>query len=203
MNKLSNEDRVRVVACLVEGNSLRATVRMTGVHRTTILKLLVDLGTACSEYQDRTLRNLPCKLIQVDEIWSFVGAKEKNASTEQKAKGWGDIWTWVALDPASKLVASWYVGERHAGAGYHFLSDLKDRLAHRIQLTSDGHRSQSASPQPWKRALPITSGRFPRSLLFWIEVARFRVGQYHPALWPLPDRLRISSSECLIRPLAT
>src|ERR1041385_8263728 len=94
MNELRNEERKRVVAALVEGNSLRAVTRMTGVHRTTAMKLLCDLGRACSEYQDKVFRNLPCKRIQCDEIWSFVYAKSKNCPTEQKAKGGGDAWTW-------------------------------------------------------------------------------------------------------------
>jgi IS1 family transposase len=141
MNKLSMEERARVVAALVEGNSLRAITRMTGVHRTTVMKLLCDLGRSCSDYQDRTFRDLTCKRIQCDEIWSFVYAKEKNCTKEHKAQGAGDIWTWVALDPDSKLVPCWFIGQRHAGCAYHFLSDLKDRLAHRVQLTSDGHRA--------------------------------------------------------------
>src|ERR1700689_3501815 len=98
MNKLSNEEKVRVVACLVEGNSLRATVRMTGVHRTTIQNLLVELGKACSAYQDKAMRNLKCKRVQCDEIWAFVGCKEKNVPQEEKFQGRGDVWTWTALD---------------------------------------------------------------------------------------------------------
>ncbi len=105
MNKLSKEEQIRVVACLVEGNSLRATVRMTGVHRTTIQNLLIDLGQACSKYQDKVMVNLPCKRIQCDEIWAFIGAKEKNAKPEQKANGWGDNWTGTALCPDTKLPA--------------------------------------------------------------------------------------------------
>ena len=140
MNKLSNEDRVRAVACLVEGNSLRATVRMTGIHRTTILKLLVELGEACADYQAKTLVNLPCKRIQCDEIWSFVGAKEKNTSDEKKAEGWGDAWTWVAIDAETKLVPCWFVGPRDAGAAMFFIHDLKNRLANRVQLTTDGNK---------------------------------------------------------------
>jgi hypothetical protein len=105
MNKLSVEEKVRVVACLVEGNSLRSTVRMTGVHRTTIQKLLVDLGKACSDYQDKAFRNLNCKRIQCDEIWSFCYAKDKNIPENLKGvDGVGSVWTWVALDPDSKLV---------------------------------------------------------------------------------------------------
>lgn len=141
MNKLSNKDRVRVVACLVEGNSLRATVRMTGIHRTTILKLLVELGNACAEYQSKTLVNLPCKRIQCDEIWSFFGAKEKNTTAEQKGQGWSDAWTWVALDSDTKLVPCWYVGQRDANAAYHFIHDLQERLANRVQLTTDGNKA--------------------------------------------------------------
>lgn len=141
MNRLSTEERKQVVAALVEGNSLRAVTRMTGVHRTTVMKLLCALGRACSEYQDKAFRNLKSKRIQCDEIWSFVYAKEKNCRAEHKAKGAGDIWTWVALDPDSKLVPCWFIGQRHAGCAYHFLSDLKDRLARRVQLTTDGHRA--------------------------------------------------------------
>ena len=141
MNKLSIEDKVRVVACLVEGNSLRSTVRMTGVHRTTIQKLLLQLGAACSEFQDKAFVKLPCKRIQCDEIWSYVGSKEKNTSASAKAKGNGDCWTWTALCPDTKLIAGWFVGDRSAASAYHFLHDLAPRLANRIQLTSDGHRA--------------------------------------------------------------
>lgn len=142
MNKLSIEERVRVVACLVEGNSLRATTRMTGTHRSAIQKLLVDLGKACSEYQDKAFRNLTCKRIQCDEIWAFIGCKQKNVeTTEHMRNQWGDIWTWTALDPDTKLVPCWYVGTRDAGAAYHFIHDLKDRLANRVQLTTDGHKA--------------------------------------------------------------
>jgi IS1 family transposase len=139
MNELSSEDRTHVVAALVEGNSLRAVARMTGVHRTTIMKLLVNLGRECSNYQNKAFVNLQCKRIQCDEIWSFVGAKEKNCSARMKAHGAGDVWTWVALDPDSKLVPCWFIGNRDANAAYHFMMDLKGRLANRVQLTTDGH----------------------------------------------------------------
>ena len=141
MNKLCAEERKAVVAALVEGNSLRSVARMTGVHRTTIMKLLCDLGRACSEYQDKAFRNLRSKRVQCDEVWSFVYAKEKNCSMEQREKGAGDIWTWVALDPDTKLVPCWFVGQRDADCAYHFIHDLKARLANRVQLTTDGHRS--------------------------------------------------------------
>ena len=141
MNRLSVESRSRVVSCLVEGNSLRATVRMTGVAKNTVVKLLCDLGRACAEYQDKAFVRLNCKRLQCDEIWSFIGAKEKNCSAEMKSKGAGDVWTWTAIDAQSKLVPCWFIGERHAGAAYHFMHDLAGRLAHRVQLTTDGHRA--------------------------------------------------------------
>ena len=140
MNKLTKEEQVRVVACLVEGNSLRSTVRMTGIHRTTIQKLLVELGSACSAYQDKIFRNLNCKRVQCDEIWSFVYAKDKNVPENMKASGAGSVWTWVALDPDTKLVPCWFVSSRDAGAANHFMHDLAGRLAHRVQLTTDGHK---------------------------------------------------------------
>ena len=130
-----------VIRCLVDGNSLRATTRITGIHRTTVMNLLRDLGEACTKYQDKVLRNLPCKRIQCDEIWSFVYAKEKNASTEMKdAVGAGDVWTWTAIDPDSKLIPCWFVGGRDSVCAYHFMHDLAERLANRIQITTDGHR---------------------------------------------------------------
>src|SRR3954465_12649623 len=119
MKQLSTQERARIVSALVEGNSIRAISRMTGFSRNTIDKLLTDLGRNASIYQDRAFRNLTCKRIQCDEIWSFVGAKEKNASPEMKAEGWGDVWTWVAIDADTKLVPCWYVGTRDAGAAYH------------------------------------------------------------------------------------
>jgi len=138
MNRLSREDRIRVVAALVEGNSIRATVRMTGVAKNTIVKLLAELGEACEEYQHAHLIGLPCRRIQVDEIWSFVGAKQKQV--DAGAAGLGDIWTWTAIDAETKLVPSWTVGDRGADTAYNFISDLAGRLANRVQLTSDGHK---------------------------------------------------------------
>ena len=138
MNKLSTEKRAMIVRCLVEGNSIRATCRMTGAAKGTVLKLLVDLGTACSEYQDRNLRNLSCRRIEVDEIWSFCYAKDRNVPVGKAAMGTGSVWTWVALDAETKLVPSWLIGGRDVGAAHRFVSDLRDRLANRVQLTSDG-----------------------------------------------------------------
>jgi IS1 family transposase len=141
MNRLDSAKRAQVVSCLVEGNSIRATVRMTGVAKNTVVKLLCDLGRACSDYQDKAFVNLKCKRIQCDEIWSFVGAKEKNCSVEMKAKGAGDAWTWTAICADSKLIPCWFVGRRDAGCAYHFMHDLAERLSNRVQLTTDGHRA--------------------------------------------------------------
>ncbi len=138
MNKLSVAERVKIVRCLVEGNSLRSTVRITDIHRTTIQKLLVELGADCSAYQDKAFRNLKLTRLQCDEIWAFCGAKERNVTEAQRAIGWGNVWTWTALDSKTKLVPCWYVGERDASAAYHFMHDLRGRLATRIQLTTDG-----------------------------------------------------------------
>ena len=142
MNKLSIAARARVLACLVEGNSIRATVRMTGAAKNTVVKLLADVGAACAAYQDKTLRNLPCKRLQCDEIWSFVYAKAKNVPTAKAApEGAGDAWTWTAIDADSKLVAAWMVGPRDGGIAYDFMQDLAGRLASRVQLTTDGHKA--------------------------------------------------------------
>lgn len=142
MNKLTQAKRVQVIAALVEGNSVRATCRMTGVAKGTVLKLLVDLGSACAAYQDRALRNLTCKRIQCDEIWSFCYAKEKNVPEEMKGKlGFGDVWTWTAIDADTKLIVSYLVGGRSASYARKFIDDLASRLAHRVQLTTDGYKA--------------------------------------------------------------
>ncbi|MBI3626558.1 IS1 family transposase [Candidatus Uhrbacteria bacterium] len=139
MNKKSTQERVQILQLLVEGNSLRSTSRITGASKNTVTKLLVDAGEACAWYQDKNLRNLPCKRIQCDEIWSFVYAKEKNV-TEGMAEGSGDVWTWTAIDAETKLVPSWCVGSRDAETANEFMKDLAGRMASRIQLTSDGHK---------------------------------------------------------------
>jgi IS1 family transposase len=142
MNKLTTEKRCAVVRALVEGCSIRATVRMTGVAKNTVVKLLVDLGKACSEHQNHALRNLPCKRLQLDEIWSFVYAKAKNVPAEKDGEfGVGDVWTWTAIDAETKLVPSWMVGSRDGEAAKAFVADLAGRLAHRVQITSDGHHA--------------------------------------------------------------
>jgi IS1 family transposase len=141
MNRLSTAERVRVVAALVEGNSIRSTVRMTGAAKNTVAKLLVELGGACDRYQDGALRGLPCKRIQCDEIWSFIYAKAKNVPKAKAApQDAGDVWTWTAIDADTKLVPCWALGTRDAGTAHAFISDLAARLANRVQLTTDGHK---------------------------------------------------------------
>src|SRR5438309_5013626 len=141
MNRLSLQDRTKIIGCLTEGMSLRAASRMEDVSINTVTKLLVDVGTACEMYQLETLKNLSCKRIQCDEIWSFVGAKEANVPPNQQGQfGRGDVYTWVALDSDSKLVISWLVGTRGAAYAKAFMKDVASRLTHRVQLTTDGHK---------------------------------------------------------------
>lgn len=141
MNKLSRDARAQILGMMVEGVSIRAISRMTGASKNTVVKLLADAGEAFSDYQDRTLRGLTCKRVQVDEIWAFVYAKAKNVETAKAAPdGAGDCWTWMAIDADTKLIPSFYVGARDADAAQTFIADLAGRLANRVQLTSDGHK---------------------------------------------------------------
>jgi IS1 family transposase len=138
-NVLSNADRTAVVAALVEGCSIRSTSRMTGVARNTVTKLLLDLAVVCAEYSRTKLVNLPCKRLQVDEIWEFCYAKEKNVPVAKKGTfGYGDVWTFVAIDADTKLVPSWLVGMRDSGSATELMQDLVSRLSNRVQLTTDG-----------------------------------------------------------------
>ncbi len=141
MNCLDSESRARVVNCLIEGCSIRAAVRMTGVAKNTIVKLLSDLGCACAGYHNRNVRNLRVRRLQCDEIWSFVGAKAKNTSLKKKQEGWGDIWTWVGIDADTKLVVSYLVGGRDSGWATNFMEDCAKRISNRVQITTDGHRA--------------------------------------------------------------
>lgn len=134
MNMLTTERRAAIIRALVEGNSVRATSRLTGTAKATVLKLLVELGEFCSIYQDHTLRNLNCKRIEADEIWAWVGAKQKNATKP----GQGDLWTYTAIDSDSKLMVSWLVGSRNHATTQAFMADVAERLANRVQLTTDG-----------------------------------------------------------------
>ena len=142
MNKLNMKTRTLILRCLVEGMSIRSTARTADVSKNTVTKLLIDAGKACADYQDRALRDLPCRRIQVDEIWSFIYAKEKNVARAKFAPPEaGDIWTWTAIDAETKLVPSWRVGDRSGATAIDFMDDLRPRLANRVQLTSDGHKA--------------------------------------------------------------
>ncbi|MGH7515624.1 MAG: IS1 family transposase [Gemmatimonadales bacterium] len=136
MNQLSLERRAQIVRCLCEGNSVRATARLTGASRTTVLSLLVDLGELCRTYQSHVIRNLAAGRVQCDEIWSFVGAKRR--AVESGASGEGDVWTWTAMDADSKLMICWLVGPRSPENCRYFIRDLRERLATRVQITTDG-----------------------------------------------------------------
>ena len=145
MNKLATNKRAQIVSCLVEGNSIRSTARITGVSKNTVIKLLRDLGQVCSEYQNKVLRDLPCKRIECDEIWSFVQKKQKNLpelpeGQDRHSFGIGDVWTFTAICPDTKIVPTWLVGSRDSGCAYEFMTDLSERLANRVQLTTDGHK---------------------------------------------------------------
>jgi IS1 family transposase len=139
MNNLSIADKSRIVSALVEGNSIRAIVRMTGFSHNTIAKLLVELGEACDAFHDKNVRKVASKRVQCDEIWSFVGAKAKNVPRDKDGQ-WGDVWTWTALDADTKLMISYAVGNRGAETANYFMEDLASRVASRIQITTDGHK---------------------------------------------------------------
>lgn len=181
MNKLPMAKRAQILGMLCEGMSMRATSRLADVSINTVTKLLIDVGQAASEYQDRAFRNLPCKRVQVDEIWAFVGAKAKNATDEQKHQGMGDVWTWTAICADTKLIPSWYVGARDADAACIFLQDLKDRLANRVQMTSDGHRAYLAAVS---------------EVFDWVIDYAMLVKHYGPAPQGTPER-RYSPAVCV------
>jgi len=178
VNRLSTEQRARIIGCLVEGNTIRATVRLTGAAKNTVTKLLLDMGEACSVYQDRTLRNLRCQRVQADEIWSFVGCKKANVSPEHDAD-WGDAWTFVCIDADTKLVPSWYVGQRTAEDAYAVLSDLQGRLASRMQLSTDGHSMY----------LSATADTFGPDLDYAMVVKEFKSQ-------PKPENTKYSPTDC-------
>ena len=141
MNRIDPQTQARVTSCLLEGCSIRATVRLTGVAKNTIVKLLADLGCSCAGYHNRNVRNLKVRRLQCDEIWSFVGAKAKNVTVEKKQEGWGDVWTWVGIDADTKLVVSYLVGGRDGGWAHDFMEDCAKRISNRVQITTDGHRA--------------------------------------------------------------
>jgi len=140
MNSLDNKRRSRIVAALCEGNSVRSTCRMTGASLHTVLKLLIEMGCACAAYHDANVRNLRVRRLQCDEIWAFVGAKKKNVTVKQQAEGWGDVWTWTAIDADTKLCVSYFIGGRDGASAEEFMSDCAARIRGRVQITTDGHR---------------------------------------------------------------
>ena len=174
MNKLDPKTRKLIVRCLVEGQSIRATARTADVSKNTVTKLLVDAGRACAEYQDKALRGLPCRRIQVDEIWSFIYAKEKNVARAKAAPAEaGDVWTWTAIDAETKLVPSWRIGDRSGETAIDFMDDLRSRLANRVQLTSDGLKAYLEAVRNLSTTLRHRRFLFTDSfLLLW----KWRVG---------------------------
>ena len=141
MNKLPIQKRVAIISALVEGNSLRSTSRMVGCSINTVTKLLIDVATACDSYQARVMRNLACRRLQIDEIWSFCYSKAKNVPADKRDTfGFGDVWTFVAIDAETKLVPAWWIGQRDGCNAKTFVDDVATRIANRIQVSTDGHR---------------------------------------------------------------
>ena len=139
MNKLSEVKRAMILNALVEGNSIRATARLTNTSKTTVSRLLRHVGAHCLEQHDSLVRGVKSKRVQCDEIWSFCGAKERNVPKDERGQGRGDVWTWTALDQDAKLMIAYRVGCRGAATGVSFMQDLADRLAGRVHLSTDGH----------------------------------------------------------------
>jgi len=153
MNRLSKAERAQIIRALVEGNSLRSTSRITGFALNTVMKLLRELGPVCAAYQDTTLVDLDSTRIECDEIWAFCYSKDRNVPEAHEGEwGYGDVWTWVALDPDTKLVATWLVGRRDAVDAVDFITDLAPRLRNRVQITTDGHT-------PYLQAMEVAFGK--------------------------------------------
>lgn len=181
MNRLEGGNRAQILGMMVEGMSMRAITRMTGVSKNTVAKLLEDAGTAFSEFQDATLRKLPCQRIKCDEIWSFVAAKARNVEgMKRQVENAGDVWTWTAIDADTKLVPCFMVGDRSAATAYFFMKDLASRLRNRVQLTTDGHRAY----------LSAVEGNFGRGGIDYAMLIK----QYGPD--PEGER-RYSPAQCL------
>lgn len=145
MNRLSTSERVQVIKCLCEGMSIRSTVRITGVAKNSVVKLLCDMGCACADFHHRRVRSLTVRRLQCDEIWSFVGAKKKNVTPEQELDGWGDVWTWTAIDADTKLCVTYFVGDRGKHSAFSFMEDCAARIDGRLQITTDAHKPYLAA----------------------------------------------------------
>jgi len=154
MRKLTTEHRAQLLISLVEGNSIASTCRMFGVNKITVLRLLADAGTFAADFHDAKVRNLATERVQMDEIWSYVHSKARNVQPKNWGKGHGDAWCWVAMDADCKLAINWHVGGRDAGSGRAFVADTADRLASRVQITSDGWNVYAEAIQ---RALAMRS----------------------------------------------
>lgn len=179
MNRLPTTKRLQVIAALVEGASINAAVRMTGVAKHTVLNLLRDLGCAAAAHHHRHVRGVRVRRLQCDEIWSFVGCKKKNASLEQKADGWGDVWTWTAIDADTKLCVTYYMGGRGKGDALAFMRDCASRIIGRPQITTDSHR-------PYLQAVEEAFGAdADYAMLHKIYGA------------PIPDESRYSPATCI------
>ncbi|MDO8629608.1 MAG: IS1 family transposase [Phycisphaerales bacterium] len=201
MNQLKTEKRVAIVRCLADGVSIRGTCRITGAAKNTVVKLLVELGQVCEAFHDRAVRGLRCHRIQCDEIWNFCYAKEENVPDELRGTfGYGDVWTWVALDAETKLTLSWTVGRRDAAFAEQFMLDVAGRVLNRVQLTTDGLRAY----------LDAVENAFGFEVDFTQLVKMYgdtkeptSEGRYSPPKWNgskktpvlgLPDRAHISTS---------
>jgi IS1 family transposase len=181
MNKLSSAERARILHLLCEGQSIRAITRLTGASKNTVAKLLVDAGKACARFHDERVRGVAARRVQCDEIWSFTYAKAKNVATAKAApKDAGDTWTWTALDADSKLIISYLVGGRDSGYAYEFMMDVADRLANRVQLTTDGHSAY----------LEAVEGAFGADVDYAQLVKLYGVA-------PESDKGRYSPAECI------
>lgn len=178
MNKLSRDERARIIHLLCEGSSIRAVTRLTGVSKNTVTKLLIDAGNACLAYHDEHVRNLTSKRVQVDEIWSFTYAKQKNVATAKAApEGSGDTWTWTAIDADTKLMISWLVASRDIDSAVLFMDDLRSRLSNRVQLTSDGHKA-------YLQAVEATFGEavdYAQLVKIYGQTSESAQGRYSPA----------------------
>lgn len=196
MNRLTNEDRCRVLACIVEGNSIRATVRITGVAKKTVARLGVELGVACEKFADKFMVNLTCQEIQCDEIWSFTYAKQKNVPAHLRDSGAGDTWTWIAIDPITKLIPAWYIGDRSAQSAYMFMRNLEKRLANRVQLSTDGHHAYLVAVKAAFLARTIDYGMLVK--IYGDSASGYSpgevIGARREAIMGLPDVTKICTS---------
>jgi IS1 family transposase len=189
MNKLSTAKRAQIISCLVEGNSIRATARICDIAFNTVLKFIPEIGAACDEYQDKAFHNLNCKRIQCDEIWSFCYAKEKNVPEGKRGTfGYGDVWTWVAIDADTKLVPSFMVGTRGAKSAKLFMDDLASRLANRVQLTTDGHKVYLEAVEN------AFGGDIDYAMLVKVYESSQDETRYSPAKCSGADRIRVNGN---------